>query len=49
MKCTHPVLYSRNGELFCKVCGEVLPVETLAKPEPGPIKAEPVPAKKKKR
>lgn len=38
MACTHPVLYSRNGGLYCHICGMAIntaeaekPVETAKK------------------
>lgn len=24
MDCTHPVLYARNGALYCQICGAVI-------------------------
>ena len=36
MDCTHPVLYSRNGKLYCHICGAVLPLEALTKPKDEP-------------
>lgn len=38
MDCTHPVLYSRDGVLYCRICGAVLPLETLTKPKDEPEK-----------
>lgn len=51
MKCTHPVLYSRNCVLYCQVCGALIAANTAAdkpegqekKPPEGPKK----PAKRK--
>lgn len=33
MNCTHPVLYSRDGVIYCHVCGAVLPPERLTQPK----------------
>lgn len=35
MDCTHPVLYSRNGELYCHICGAVIEPPTQEKPPEG--------------
>lgn len=48
MDCTHPVLYSRDCVLYCKICGAVLPLETLARPKEAP-REPPRPAPKRGR
>ena len=45
MNCTHPVLYSRDGVLYCQTCGAVLPLELLTQPKEEP----PKPMKKDKK
>lgn len=40
MECTHPVLYSRDGVLYCQICGAILPLETLTAPKAESPKTE---------
>jgi hypothetical protein len=39
MDCTHPVLYSRNGGLYCQICGAVIDPPEVEKPLEGAAQA----------
>jgi hypothetical protein len=34
MNCTHPVLYSRDCVLYCKICGAVVPQNVQTEKNP---------------
>jgi uncharacterized Zn finger protein (UPF0148 family) len=39
MDCTHPVLYARNGGLYCQICGTVIDPPKDEKPLEGATEA----------